>query len=99
MCARIRKEGVTADGQPLSQNSMWWIAQKLREGRPTNPLWYTGGLSRPETYEIRISPNRITIQLRADYEQIHIDLIQISQRTGKNYKDWFGISKSEAAAV
>lgn len=96
MTSRIL-EGVTAEGEALDENSLGWVAQKLREGRFTAPLQYTGGLrdANAGAYVIAFNGETATIELAGNYRQIHVDLINISNRTGKNYKDWFGINQED----
>jgi hypothetical protein len=91
--------GVTADGEALDENSLGWIAQKLREGRFTGPLQYTGGLREARTYQVAFDGELATIELIGSYKRIHIDLNEISDRTGKNYSAWFGIAAEDIGYI
>lgn len=92
--------GVTADNETLDENSRRWIAQKLREGRPTSPLQYKGGIINKDSYIITILEDGfIRIEMIPSYRDIHLELIEISEVTGKNYRDWFGISDKDKEAI
>lgn len=92
-------KGETATGRPLDQNSPAWKAQKLREGKPILPLQYQGGIRNPDFYDFTIKDDIITIKMIPSYRDIHLDLVDISERTGKNYRDWFGIHERDHAVV
>ena len=83
---------ITADGRPLDANSASWQAQKQEEGKGVQTLIYTGGLKDVSTYQIKINDEKVSIELEPGYRDIHLNLIEISEATGKNYKDWFGIA-------
>jgi hypothetical protein len=85
--------------RPLAENSSRWRAQKEREGRPTSPLQYKGGLRNPSYYDVIVENDVIIISLIPSYRQIHLDLIEISEATGKNYKDWFGIAVTDIKMI
>jgi hypothetical protein len=99
MTSRVMRQ-LTATGRPLDQNSVRWLSQKLREGKPTLPLQYTGGIRNPSFYEVEILPGNIMrIQMIPSYRNIHLDLVDISEETGKNYRDWFGIGAEDVPLV
>lgn len=98
MIERIKAQQ-TADGEILSENSKWWAGVKLRQGYPTSPLQYKGGLIRHDTYQLTMEGGSMMIQLIPSYREIHLDLIEISETTGKNYKDWFGIAEEDMEVV
>lgn len=99
MTNRVLKQ-LTATGRPLDRNSERWIAQKLRVGAPTLPLQYRGGIRNPSFYEVEVlSKDTLRIRMIPSYRDIHLDLVDISEQTGKNYKDWFGIGASDIPLV
>jgi hypothetical protein len=93
--SRIRDKEITAEGQPLDENSIAWQRQKLRKGRSTRPLQYRGVLREPSSYQLVFEENTASITLIPSETQIHLDLIDISLKTGKNYADWFGIHEDD----
>lgn len=100
MCERIRNDQITADGEPIDENSTSWAAFKENTNAPgRTPLWYKGGLSTPTTYEIIWDGEGFTIQLEPGYEDIHLNLIEISEQAGKNYSDWFGIHEDDIEII
>lgn len=86
----------TPKGEPLDQGSRRTLAKKLREGKPLLSLQDTGKLRNPATYRITKTPNSIIIHLEPAYRDVHLDLIAISEKTGKNYRDFFDISQETA---
>jgi hypothetical protein len=85
-------EQVTYKGQPLDINSKRRLAQKMRLGKPLKSLIFTGHLSDESSYEVNLRDKKLTITLESGYAPVHLDLILISGATGKNYKDFFGVS-------
>jgi hypothetical protein len=96
---RIRNSQTTANGRPLSKNSKWWTAQKLREGKYTNTLMYTGQISQAQTYNLRFEEQKCYIELLPSKLELHLKLIEISDKTGKNYRDWFGASQQDLTEI
>jgi len=86
-------EQVTYKGQPLDINSKRRLSQKMRLGRPLKSLIFTGHLSNKSSYEVNLKQGSLSITLEEGYQPVHLDLINISAKTGKNYKDFFGVSK------
>src|SRR6185369_6780500 len=72
MIQRTRNEQVTADGRPLSKNSRWWTAQKLRKGSrgALQSLVDSGKLTEATTYQVVLSEG-VQLQLTPDYTEIH----------------------------
>jgi hypothetical protein len=96
---RIRNSKTVASGRPISENSKWWIAQKHREGAPTDPLQYKGNLRQPSSYEIAFEGQTCIIRMIGSETQIHIKLQEISRQTGKNYQEWFGIAEIDELRI
>ena len=89
----------TADGRPLSLNSRSWQAKKLRESRLPWPLQYTGKLAQESTFRIEREGENLIVVLEPDYRDIHLNLIEISEKTGKNYQDFFGITETAGKKI
>jgi hypothetical protein len=89
------KNQKTALGEVLSENSPRWSVTKRNLGKPQLPLQFTGGLTRESTYQLEVTDTGAYIVLIPSYRQIHLDLIEISEATGKNYEDWFGIHEDD----
>lgn len=99
MIERIR-QGVNPEYDDLDENSPRWIDYKVRRGYPDRPLQYTGGLTTEDTYQLRfISDREVIIELGGRYHQIHLNLIKISEQTGKNYSSWFGFNDNDIENV
>ena len=92
-------DGRTANEESLDENSPMWLAKKMREGRNTAPLQYTGELSKSHSYNLVITERNVMIELLPSKRQLHLDLIDISERTGKNYKDFFAMSSGDIIAI
>jgi hypothetical protein len=98
MIDRIKNQE-TSLGEPLDENSPRWIATKMNLNAPPNPLQFTGGLTEGGTYQLEFDENNAYITLIPSYREIHLDLIEISERTGKNYRDWFGIHEDDVEII
>lgn len=84
---------ITYKGEALSLNSVRRLAMKLRLGKPPFSLIFTGKLKEPNTYDVKVGKETVTIKLEDGYAPVHLNLILVSGSTGKNYQDFFGISK------
>jgi hypothetical protein len=91
---------VDANEDPLPINSERWLRIKRRLGAPQQSLRFQDRLSNISYWEIKITDyGMMEIQLNPEMKEIHRELIELSNETGKRYDLFFGVNEEDAQDV
>jgi hypothetical protein len=96
---RIRNEGLTYDGDVLSENSPGYRAKKEVQYGETRTGVASGAMTEPDAWDPKVGNNRVLITLDAEHHQKQDNMIGISQKTGKNYDRMFGVGAFEQEQI
>lgn len=96
---RIRNLGVTVDLEKLDPNSEFTKIEKEKAGVPNLPLVLTGDMSEPSAWEVGVGPGRVALTLKGEHQAKWDNIVDIAERTGKNWNRAYGIGANEITGV
>ena len=97
MGRRIRDDSHTVFGETLDPNSPGWHEFKLEDGFVGRPLVMTGAMTEKNAWKVKINQKSgtITLTLDSQHHKKWDTIINIAEKTGRNWDEAWGIGEEE----